>query len=220
MDCEFLTQTTLFSGYEKHELSDLLRALNSRQKTFEKGQIIYHTGETVTEFGLILDGSVQIEAVDLFGQRSILGIAQKGGVFAESYACIPNQPLMVDVIAREAVSILFLSIPFLLSASQEGERNVLLLRNLLSLAARKNLGLSMRIFHSSPKKIRDRLFSYFSEQAAIHGSSHFVIPLDRQQLADYLGVERTALSKELGRMKREGLIDYRRSEFRIFPKQK
>ena len=125
----------------------------------------------------------------------------------------------MDVAARENTCVLFLSVPSLLSAGTKDGRNAILLRNLLSIAARKNLGLSMRIFHSSPKKIRDRLFSYFSEQAAIHGSTHFVIPLNRQQLADYLGAERTALSKELGKMKREGLIDYRRNEFWIHPKK-
>ncbi|HJA93784.1 MAG TPA: Crp/Fnr family transcriptional regulator [Candidatus Eisenbergiella merdipullorum] len=219
MDYGFLMRTALFHGYEEQEIPGLLQILNSHEKTFEKGQIIYHAGENVTEFGLILEGSVQIEALDLFGQRSILGITQRGGVFAESYACIPDQVLLVDVAARENTCVLFLSVPSLLSAGTKDGRNAILLRNLLSIAARKNLGLSMRIFHSSPKKIRDRLFSYFSEQAAIHGSTHFVIPLNRQQLADYLGAERTALSKELGKMKREGLIDYRRNEFWIHPKK-
>lgn len=219
MDYGFLVQTPLFRGYEERELPQVLKALKTHEKKFEKGQLIYHTGETVTEFGLILDGSVQIEALDLFGQRSILGIAQRGDVFAESYACIPDQVLLVDVAAREATSVLFINVPSLLSAGETDGKNTVLLRNLLSIASRKNLGLSMRIFHSSPKKIRDRLYSYFSEQAALHGSTHFRIPLDRQQLADYLGTERTALSKELGKMKKEGLIDYHRNEFRIYLKQ-
>ena len=219
MDHRFLTQTALFRGYEEKELPGLLQKLNSRVKTFEKGQVIFHAGETVSEFGLILEGSVQIEALDLFGRRSILGIVQKGGVFGESYACIPDQQLLVDAVTGEDASVLFLSVPSLLSAGAAGGRNAILLQNLLSITARKNLGLSMRIFHSSPKKIRDRLYSYFSEQAAVHGSTHFSIPLDRQQLADYLGTERTALSRELGRMKREGLIDFRKREFRIYPER-
>ncbi len=212
MDLSFLAETPLFRGSGQKEISDLLNDLRHSVRAYKKGTIIFHSGSFVTDLGLVMEGSVQIETVDLFGARSILGICEQGDVFAESYACIPDQPLLVDVVAREDTTVLFINVPSLLSA-RGGSRVV---QNLLGIASRKNLRLSMRIFHSAPKKIRDRLYSYFSELVTTQGSTEIRIPLDRQQLADYLGVERTALSKELGKMKREGLLDYRKNRFQIY----
>ncbi len=212
MDLSFLAETPLFHGSGQKEISDLLKDLRHSVRAYKKGTIIFHSGSFVTDLGLVMEGSVQIETVDLFGARSILGICEQGDVFAESYACIPDQPLLVDVVAREDTTVLFINVPSLLSA--RGGSSVV--QNLLGIASRKNLRLSMRIFHSAPKKIRDRLYSYFSELVTTQGSTEIRIPLDRQQLADYLGVERTALSKELGKMKREGLLDYHKNMFRIY----
>ncbi len=215
MDLSFLAETPLFRGCGQKEISDLLNALRHSVRAYKKGTMIFHSGSLVTDLGLVMEGSVQIETVDLFGARSILGICERGDVFAESYACIPDQPLLVDVVAREDTTVLFINVPSLLSA-QAPQGGSPVVQNLLGIASRKNLRLSMRIFHSAPKKIRDRLYSYFSELVTTQGSTEIRIPLDRQQLADYLGVERTALSKELGKMKREGLLDYHKNMFRIY----
>lgn len=215
MDFSFLEKTMLFRNCGQTEIAALLQNLRHDLRAYKKGTMILHSGSLVTDLGLVMEGSVQIETVDLFGARSILGICQQGDVFAESYACIPDQPLLVDVVAREDTTVLFLHVPSLLSArGPQGGSPVV--QNLLGIASRKNLQLSMRIFHSAPKKIRDRLYSYFSELVTTQGSTEIRIPLDRQQLADYLGVERTALSKELGKMKREGLLDYHKNVFRIY----
>lgn len=107
-------------------------------------------------FLLVMEEAVQIETVDLFGARSILGIYEQGDVFAESYACIPDQPLLVDVVAREDTTVLFINVPFLLSA-QAPQGGSPVVQNLLGIAYRKSPRLSMRILHSAPKKIRDRL---------------------------------------------------------------
>ncbi len=215
MDLSFLAETPLFRGCGQNEISYLLKNLRHSVRAYKKGTIIFHSGRFVTDLGLVMEGSVQIEAVDLFGARSILGICERGDVFAESYACIPDQPLLVDVVAREDTTVLFIHVPSLLSA-QAPHGGSPVVQNLLGIASRKNLRLSMRIFHSAPKKIRDRLYSYFSELVTVQGSTEIRIPLDRQQLADYLGVERTALSKELGKMKREGLLDYHKNVFQIY----
>lgn len=215
MDVSFLAETPLFRGCGQKEISELLKDLRHSARAYKKGMMIFRSGSFVTDLGLVMEGSVQIETVDLFGVRSILGICEQGDVFAESYACIPDQLLLVDVVAREDTTVLFIHVPSLLSA--RGGSPVV--QNLLGIASRKNLRLSMRIFHSAPKKIRDRLYSYFSELITTQGSTEIRIPLDRQQLADYLGVERTALSKELGKMKREGLLDYHKNMFRIYRDQ-
>ena len=112
--------------------------------------------------------------------------------------------MMVDVIAMEEAEILFLNVPelFRLAAAGKGEYS-----HLTMISARKNLLLSRRILHTSSKKIRDRLLSYLSYQAGLQKSCYVDIPLNRQQLADYLSLDRSALSKELGKMKKEGLLD-------------
>ena len=137
-------------------------------------------------------------------------------MFAETYACVPGVPLMISVVAAEAAEILFLDMSRILHPCTNAcEFHNQLVRNLLSVASQKNLNLSWRIFHTSSKSIRGRLLSYLSFQAAQHGSRDFVIPFNRQQLADYLSVDRSALSNELSKMQRDGLLKAHRSHFTL-----
>jgi CRP-like cAMP-binding protein len=172
-------------------------------------------GDVVGEIGLVLSGSVRIEHCDFFGNKSILGIAAAGEVFAEAYACIPGEPLMIDVVANEDCEILFISVPKLFEPCGQCDSRSRLMQNLVIIGAQKNLRLSRHSIHTAPKTIRGRLMSYFSEQISAQGSNKITIPFDRQQLADYLNLDRSALSKELMKMKRDGLIDYRKNVFEI-----
>ncbi len=215
MDYYFLSNTPLFKGCTEKEIDEILGSIRHSVRSYKKGEGIFHVGEIVTDACVVLSGSVQIENIDVLGNKSILGISEKGDIFAESYACIPNQPMLVDVIAREETEILFVNVPGLFSEGDFGGHKGKLIQNLLRISSRKNLNLSMRIFHAAPKTIRARLLSYFSEQISIQGSRKIKIALDRQQLADYLGVERTALSKELGKMRDDGLLRFHKNEFHI-----
>ena len=215
MDYDFLSKTALFAGCSEKEIEHMLICLKHSVKKYDKGEYIYHVGQVITDVCLVISGSVQIESVDVVGNKSILGIVETGDIFAESYACIPNQPILVDVKVCENAKILFISVPTLFSESHSCGHGAKLIQNLLRVSSRKNLNLSMRIFHSASKTIRGRLVSYFSEQVSIQGSNHIKIPLDRQQLADYLGVERTALSKELGKMRDDGMLTFHKNEFHI-----
>ena len=189
--------------------------LDFRTVSYKKGEVIFAAGSMVTEIGLVLSGSVRIEHTDLWGDKGILNITPAGGVFAESYACIPDEPMLVDAVANEDSDILFINVPGLFSFGPLWESQNRLIQNLLMISAEKNLQLSRRSLHTSPKTIRGRLFSYFSQQVSAQGSSRITIPFDRQQLADYLNLDRSALSKELGKMKRDGLIEYYRNRFEI-----
>ena len=189
--------------------------LDFRTDKYRKGDVIFGAGSIVTDIGLVLSGSVRIEHTDLWGNKSILGITPAGDVFAESYACIPNEPMMVDAVANEDCDILFISVPKLFTPSPVYGSQNRLIQNLVIISAEKNLQLSRRSLHTSPKTIRGRLFSYFSQQASAQGSNKIRIPFDRQQLADYLNVDRSALSKELGKMRDDGLIEYNKNTFRI-----
>lgn len=169
----------------------------------------------MTDIGLVLSGSVRIEFTDLWGNKSILGFIPAGGVFAESYACIPDEPMMVDAVANEECSIMFISVPRLFMPCPTCKNQNRLIQNLVVISAGKNLQLSRRSMHTSPKTIRGRLFSYFSQMVSAQGSNKIIIPFDRQQLADYLNLDRSALSKELAKMRKDGLIAYHKNIFEI-----
>lgn len=216
MDLDFLTQTQLFRNIPVGELSGLLNCLRAVRRQYEKGAVLCSAGERTASIGLVLSGSVHIESDDVWGNKSILSSVGPGQVFAETYACLPDEPLMVSVTAAEDTAVLFLHAPHMLApCTQTCICHAQLIRNLLFVSARKNLELSRRAFHTAPKTIRGRLLSYLSMQAIRTGSDSFSIPFDRQQLADYLGVDRSALSAELGRMRREGLLDFRKNWFHL-----
>lgn len=211
----FISQTALFRGCSEEDIQNMSEHLGFRTNRYRKGSIIFGAGSIVTDIGLVLSGSVRIEHTDLWGNKSILGIIPAGGVFAESYACIPNESMMVDAVANEECDILFISVPRLFAPCLVCASKNRLIHNLVMIGARKNLQLSRRSLHTSPKTIRGRLSSYFSQQVSAQGSNKIVIPFDRQQLADYLNLDRSALSKELGKMKNDGLIEYNKNTFLI-----
>ncbi|MBQ8850919.1 MAG: Crp/Fnr family transcriptional regulator [Oscillibacter sp.] len=214
MDCQFLSKTLLFRGASAEETEEMLSCLGAKTRRYEKGSVIYHAGDLVSAIGLVLSGSVSIESDDAWGNKSILDHVGPGQVFAETYACVPGEPLMVSVVAAETAEVLFLDMGRVLHVcSNACTFHNKLIRNLLAISSQKSLNLSRRIFHTSAKSIRGRLMSYLSYQAARQGSREFDIPFDRQQLADYLGVDRSALSGELGKMQREGLVRFHRSHF-------
>ena len=166
--------------------------------------------------GLVLEGSVRIESNDMWGNRTILSHVGPGQFFAETYAFLHAEPLLVDVVANEDSRILFLHIRILKEMNAAANTWVLkLLTNLLVVTAHKNLVLSGRSFHTSPKTIRGKVLAYLNSVALQNGGHRFDIPFDRQQLADYLNVDRTALSKELGKMKNEGLITFEKNHCEI-----
>lgn len=216
MNFLFLTETPLFRGTTAQELEEMLACLGTDVRSYDKGQVIYCAGDAVTSLGVVLSGSALIENDDIWGNTTVLDCVGPGQIFAETYACTPNEPLMVNVVAAEPAQILFLNVGRVLQVCSNacGHHNVLI-RNLLTLSAQKNLNLSRKIFHISPKTIRGRLLSYLSYQSLRSGSRTFTIPFNRQQLADYLNVDRSALSNELSKMQRDGLIRVERNLFTL-----
>lgn len=202
-----LTQTSLFSGISQADLSALLSCLAAVERRYSKGAVILAEGEPTQWMGLVLEGRAIISCADVWGKSSILGFAEPGAVFGEAYACVPGEALLISVCAAEETRVLFLNVGKLLTVCGNAcPFHARLIRNLLSISAGKNLQLSRRIFHTTPKSIRGRLQSYFSECAKKSGSLTFTLPFNRQQLADYLGVDRSAMSSELSKMQRDGLI--------------
>ena len=216
MDTKFLANTILFRGVSPGEIETMLGCLGAETRRYAKGETIYRAGDVVSAIGLVLSGRASIEIDDVWGNKSILDHVQPGQVFAESYACVPGEPLMNSVVAAEHTEILFLDVGRVLHICGNacGFHNKLV-RNLLFIASRKNLNLSRRSILTSAKSIRSRLLSYLSYEATARGSREFTIPFNRQQLADYLNVDRSAMSNELGKMQKDGLLEVERSHFRL-----
>lgn len=209
-----LSKTKLFQGVSQKEAESMLDCLQGEEKFYQKGEMILRMGDTVSSLGMVLSGSVMIENDDIWGNRSILDQVGPGQVFAETYACVPDEKLMVNVVAAADARILFLNTERVIrTCSRSCPFHGMLIKNLLAISAQKNLKLSRRIFHTSPKTIRGKLLSYLSDQAVKWGRSEFDILFNRQQLADYLCVDRSAMSKELGKMQKEGLIKVKKNHF-------
>lgn len=209
MDFSLLQHSTLFQGLEPAEWEQALPALDVTERTYEENEMIFAAGDCTERMGLVLSGSVTIESGDIWGNRTVLSHIGAGQFFAETYALL-GESMLVDVRANEGCRIAF----FRLAALQGPERwAAKLTRNLLSISARKNLTLSLRSFHTAPKAVRERVTAYLATAALRTGENEFDIPFDRQQMADYLNLDRTALSKELGRMRRDGIIDFRKNHF-------
>lgn len=216
MDYNLLETTNLFSGLSTGEIRALLACIGSREVRFAKDAVIFRGGDAVTEVGLILEGSVNVIAYHYWGGSSIFGHAEKGRLFGEAYAAIPGKELLCDVKAAEDSHILFMNWERLVTTCAKNcDAHRRIIRNLLSISASNTLAQITRMMHTAPRTIRERLLSYLSEQAAMNGSASFYIPFTRQQLADYLGVDRSALSNELSKMQKEGLISFRKNEFQL-----
>lgn len=213
MDIQFLAATPLFRGASPEEIQLLLSALDAKFSHFSRGDIILQAGSRTRRLWVVLSGGVTIENHDAWGNRSILGHAAPGEVFAETYACLPRQPLLVSAAAAGDTQLLSLDLSGLFE--RRCPHSDILLGNLLTITAGKNLALSRRIFYTSSKTIRGRLLSYLSDQATLQGTRTFTIPFDRQQLADYLGVDRSALSNELSKLRREGVLTAHKNHFSL-----
>ena len=211
-----LANTALFRGASPQEAEAMLNCLGAAERGYTKGEQIYHSGDYVSDLGMVLSGSVLIQTDDLCGNTTVLDRIGPGQIFAETYACVPGEPLMVDVVAAEGTQVLFLNVERVLRVcSHTCAHHSKLIRNLLLLSAQKNLNLSRKIFYTSSKTIRGRLLSYLSYQARRNGTPSFTIPFNRQQLADYLNVERSALSNELSKMQRDGLLVVEKNHFTL-----
>ena len=216
MDTGFLQKSRIFRGMPEEEIYSALSAFRAQEKCYKKGQALLHAGDITEKLGLVMEGSVTIESNDAWGNRTILSHVGRGQLFAETYALLDKEPLLVDVIANEDCRILFLTVGGLQNLTEISVPWAFkFTANMLIISSLKNLHLSGRSFHTAPKTVRGRVMAYLNTISLQTQSMEFDIPFDRQQMADYLNVERTALSKELGRMHNDGLIKTRKKHFVI-----
>ena len=212
---DILQKSILFKGMTDVERNTCLSSLNAHEKSYKKGSTILHAGSVTNQMGMVLSGSVTIESNDIWGNCTILSHVGPGQFFAETYALLPDEVMLVDVMANEDCRILFLHIGNLFSNISPISWSHKLYKNLLMISSHKNLTLSGRSFHTSPKSVRGRILSYLNSVSLQKQTTEFDIPFNRQQLADYLNLERTNMSKELSRMQKDGIIEYKKSHFKL-----
>lgn len=209
-----IRSSSLFSGISEMELTAMLSCLETREERFPKDTFLLRTGDTAESIGLVLSGSVLVVQEDIWGNRNILSKAGPGQTFAAAYACAPGSLLNVSVLAETPVTAMFLNVKRVLNVCPSAcEHHSRIIRNLLGELAEKNLRFGEKLTHMGQRTTRAKLMSYFSAEAQRLGTYEFDIPFSRQQLADYLAVERSGLSLELGKMRSEGLLDFHKSHF-------
>ena len=192
----------------------MLSCLETREERFPKDTFLLRTGDTAESIGLVLSGSVLVVQEDIWGNRNILSKAGPGQTFAAAYACAPGSLLNVSVLAETPVTAIFLNVKRVLNVCPSAcEHHSRIIRNLLGELAEKNLRFGEKLTQMGQRTTRAKLMSYFSAEAQRLGTYEFDVPFSRQQLADYLAVERSGLSLELGKMKKDGLLDFHKSHF-------
>ena len=215
-ELNILKKSIIFEGIEDDNIVNILDCLSSVYKKYEKDNYLYHTGDKIESLGLVLSGSVTIERYDLLGNRKILASIHPGDIFGESYACVNKEPLMVNIVAAENCEILFMNVSRVLTlCSSSCEFHNKLVSNLLNILARKNLNFTKKIEILTQKTTREKIMLYLEYEASKAGSTEFSIPFNRQQLADFLSVDRSALSSELSKMQKNGLIEFQKNKFKI-----
>ena len=215
-DYEVIGKSILFKNIGREDLKALLPCLGENRRTFAKDSVILRAGGKLSSVGLLLSGAAHIERCDYWGNRHIVTAIQPGDIFGEGYAAVPGSTMNVSVQADDDSSILFLDLSRMLhmctSACQFHAR---LIDNLVLLLAQRNLKLNEKLTHITQHTLRDKILSYLSSESIRQHSSYFDVPFDRQQLADFLNAERSALSGEISKLKKEGIIDYQKNHFRL-----
>lgn len=214
---QLINSVSLFSHIPEGDIPPILNCLSARLRSFSKGEIIFAAGQRALSVGIICSGSAHIFSEDFIGNRTILAAVEEGELFGEAFACAQTEHLPVSVIAAQKCDIVFINYRKIMSTcSTNCSFHSRLIANMLNVLAQKNVILNQRLEIISKRSTREKITAYLSVQAAAYGSGKFTIPFDRQALADFLCVDRSAMSAELSKMQREGLLKTNRSQFELF----
>lgn len=217
MTISLTQECPLFTGVAESELAALLDCLQAKQLHYEKDEFILLAGNPVTDVGIVLSGSVQIIQEDIWGNRSILAHISPGGLFAEAFSCAVTKQSPVSVRANESSDILLINYQKIITVcSSACVFHSRLISNMLRVLASKNIMLTKKLEFVTQRSTREKVLSYLSECALKADSKDFSIEYSRQELADYLSVDRSALSRELAQMKKEGVLDYSKNSFVLY----
>ena len=211
-----LRNSSFFQGMTDGEILSVLHCVSGTTVKKEKDEYIFRMGDSTQLMGLVLRGSVLCIQEDLWGHRNIVERIGVGEYFAEPFAATAGAVLNVSVVAAEDTEIMLLNMHRLLQTCPSAcAHHNKLIRNLVSVMARKVLNLNNKITHMGKRNTRQKILSYLSTESMKQGKLSFDIPYDRQQLADYLCVERAAMSVELSKLQKEGYLKTNRNHFQL-----
>lgn len=213
---EQLADMVMFRGIEKENIGLLLGCLGSYPKNYTKGEYIAFEKDAIKNIGIVISGSVHMVKEDVWGNSTIMTRMTKGHLFGESFACGSDETSLVAFLAAENTEVLWLPFDRVMSTCCNScAFHQQIIKNLVIMLSNKNQALMEKIEVVSKKTLREKILSYLSQEAQRHGKKYFEIPLGRVALANYLCTDRSALTRELTKMREEGLIDYDKNMFRI-----
>lgn len=213
---EILRRCPLFEGIDTEQLFKMLTCLGARVADFDKKYTVFAEGSRAKYIGIVLSGSVQIVQVDYYGNRSILSRLGPSHLFAEAFACAETESLPVSVIAEEPCQVMLIDCAHILHTCHNGcGHHHRLIFNLMRDLAKKTIEFHQRIEITAKRTTREKLLAYLALQARRANSNRFTIPFDRQELADYLEVDRSGLSTEIGKLRREGILTAEKNRFAL-----
>jgi CRP-like cAMP-binding protein len=211
---EVLTNCALFNDATSEDLVSMLRCLSAKDKFYKKNDFIFLEEDKADYVGIVITGSVCVIKEDYWGNRAILAKLEPGELFGETYALADVDSLPISVLATQDCEVILIDCKKIIrTCSNCCSFHSKLIDNLLKIIAYKNITLNQKIYHLVKRTTKEKLISYLSEQAAKYKSNVFKIPFNRQELADYLSVERSAMSHELSKLKAEGIIEFNKNEF-------
>ena len=213
---EILQRCPLFASIRAEHLLRMLGCLGARVTAFDKKYTILAEGGPTKYIGVMLSGTAQIQQVDYYGNRSILSKVQAGEAFAEAFACAETERLPVAVVAVEPCEVMLIDVEHILHTCENNcGFHQQLIFNLMRDLANKTVLFHRKIEVVSKRTTREKLMTYLLQEAKKARSNTFTIPFDRQELADYLEVDRSGLSSEIGKLRAQGILESHRKEFTL-----
>lgn len=211
-----LKRTKLFAGVSEGEIDAMLSCLDARLRTYKKGEYVLRQGERLDHITVLVDGELHIQTDDYWGNRSIVDRIGVGEMFGEAYVASESGALLNDVVAIADSAVIFFDVKRIITVcSSACVFHSTVVKNLFFAISEKNRKLVQKLGHISKRSTREKLISYLSEEAKKQNSASFIIPFNRQQLADFLSVDRSAMSNELCKMRDEGLLEFDKSAFKL-----
>jgi len=213
---EILRNSPLFRDMPNKDISSLLACLDAKEKIYPKNSSIFSIGDPVKELGILLFGSVTVQKEDFWGNRSILEKITTSGLFAESFASVQTKEIPINVVSTEKTKILWIHFNRIITpCTSSCDFHRKLIENMLQILANKNILLTEKIQHTACRTTKGKLLSYLSAQALQKKSNRFSIPFNRQELADYLSVDRSAMSKTLCELRDDEILSFQKNIFTL-----
>lgn len=211
-----LKRTKLFAGVAEDEIGAMLSCLDARVCEYKKGEYVFRQGEHLHHITVLVSGELHIQHDDYWGNRAIVNRIAVGEMFGEAYLAPESGALLNDVVALEDSAVIFFDVQRIITACSSACRfHSMVIQNLFFAISEKNRRLVQKLGHISKRTTREKLISYLSEEAKRQNSASFTIPFNRQQLADFLSVDRSAMSNELCKMRDDGFLTFEKNQFKL-----